>query len=115
MQDYRRLRAWEKAHKLALRIRAETNRFPPTGYSGLKSQMTRAAESIAFNIVEGCGATTQKEMARFLDISIKSSSELQYQLTLAADYQILGRNAPEELTAEAMIRARCFAGCAERF
>ena len=48
--------------------------------------MTSAAESIAFNIVEGCGAESQKEFARFLGIAIKSAMELEYQLTLAGDY-----------------------------
>lgn len=42
--------------------------------------MIRAAESITTNIVEGCGAATRREFARFLDISIKSTSELEYQL-----------------------------------
>ena len=47
--------------------------------------MTSAAESIATNIVEGCGAATPKEFARFIDISIKSASEVDYQLQLAKD------------------------------
>lgn len=51
--------------------------------------MTSAAESIAFNIVEGCGADSQKEFARFLDIGIKSTTELECQLELARDYGIL--------------------------
>ena len=56
------------------------------------SALIRAAESIAFNIVEGCGSTSQKELARFLDISIKSASELEYQLMLARDYGVLGES-----------------------
>jgi four helix bundle protein len=51
--------------------------------------MTSAAESISFNIVEGCGADSQKEFARFLDIGIKSAMELENQLKLAKDYGIL--------------------------
>lgn len=89
MQDFRKLRVWRKAHILALRVRPATRTFPKTGYSALKSQMTTAAESIAFNIVEGCGTDSQKEFARFLEISIKSSSELEYQLQLATDYGVL--------------------------
>jgi four helix bundle protein len=42
----------------------------------VRSQLTRAADSIASNIVEGCGAATDKEFARFLDVSIKSDNEL---------------------------------------
>jgi four helix bundle protein len=91
MQDYRKLRVWKKAHMLVLDVRRATQRFPREGYASLKTQMTRAAESIPFNIVEGCGADTAREMARFLDISIKSTSELEYQLTLAKDYEVLGQ------------------------
>ena len=47
---------------------------------------------MAFNIVEGCGAAGRKEFARFLEISIKSSNELEYQLALASDYGILPRD-----------------------
>jgi four helix bundle protein len=89
VQDFRKLRVWRKAHILALRVRPATRTFPKTGYSTLKSQMTTAAESIAFNIVEGCGTDSQKEFARFLEISIKSTSELEYQLQLATDYGVL--------------------------
>jgi four helix bundle protein len=70
-------------------VRGATGKFPKPGYTSLKAQMTSAAESIAFNIVEGCGAESQKEFARFLDIAIKSAMELEYQLTLARDYGVL--------------------------
>jgi four helix bundle protein len=89
MQDYRRLHVWRKAHALTLSVHRAANEFPKTGYGSLRSQMIRSAESITFNIVEGCGAASQKEMARFLDISIKSTTELEYQLRLAKDYEIL--------------------------
>jgi four helix bundle protein len=51
--------------------------------------MVSSAESVAFNIVEGCGASRPKEFARFLDISIKSTCELEYQLQLASDATLL--------------------------
>ena len=89
MQDYRKLRVWEQAHSLALAVRQAADLFPRSGYASLRSQTTRAAESIAFNIVEGCGTSSQPELARFLEISIKSSLELQYQLQLSRDYGIL--------------------------
>jgi four helix bundle protein len=61
--------------------------------------MTRAAESIAFNIVEGCGANSQREFARFLDIAIKSATELESQLALARDYGVLRYPEWESLSA----------------
>ena len=89
MQDHRRLRVWQRAHALAIEIRAVTRRFPRSGYGSLQSQMVRAAESVVLNIVEGCGTSSAKEFARFLDVSIKSTSELEAQLELAKDYGVL--------------------------
>jgi len=67
--------------------------------------MTSAAESIAFNIVEGCGAESAKDFGRFLDIAIKSAMELEYQLTLARDYGLLP--SPEaEILREHTVEAR---------
>ena len=89
MQDYKKLKVWHDAHAHILNVRKTTNRFPRSGYATLKNQLIGATESIAFNIVEGCGAFTQKEFARFLEISIKSSCEAEYQLKLGHDYGII--------------------------
>lgn len=90
VQDFRKLRVWRHAHDLAVEIRRVTRTFPRTGHASLYSQITRAAESIPFNIAEGCGTNSQRELARFLDISIKSTLELEAQLELVRDYGILG-------------------------
>lgn len=100
MQDYKRLRVWRKAHGLTLSVRRATNSFPHTGYASVRSQITRSVESIPFNIVEGCGANSQKDLARFLEISIKSTLELEYQLRLARDYGILPRTKWQILSSE---------------
>jgi four helix bundle protein len=89
MQDHRNLRVWKHAHDLAVNVRGATADFPPNGYGSLQSQMIRAAESIVFNIAEGCGASSQREFARFLGIGIKSSFELEAQCELAKDYGVL--------------------------
>lgn len=62
--------------------------------------MIRAAESASFNIIEGCGCSTRKEFGRFLDISIKSTTELEGQLELSHDYGVLDRAQWQALTAE---------------
>lgn len=110
MQDYRKLRVWEQAHALALTVRQATNGFPRTGYASLRAQLTTAAESIAFNIVEGCGTTSQAEFARFLEISRKSSMELEYQLQLARDYGILPQRKWEMLSQETIDTRRMLCG-----
>jgi len=100
MQNFRRLHVWERAHQFALDVRIATEAFPRTGYSELKAQLVSAAESIPTNIVEGCGASSRKEFARYLDISIKSTFEVEYQLQLAKDYSILLPNRWESLSSE---------------
>jgi four helix bundle protein len=72
--------------------------------------MVSAAESIAFNIVEGCGSASSKEFARFLDISIKSTCELEYQLQLATDCDLLPRHVWYRLSAETIEIRRMLCG-----
>ena len=100
MQDYRKLEVSPRARAHAVAIRDCTQRFPRNGYSELKRQMTTAAESILFNIVEGCGSRTQKEFARFLDIAIKSAFEMEGQLELSTDYGIIPLAESADLTKE---------------
>lgn len=110
VQNYRQLRVLENAHKLAVQVRRATNAFPRSGYAALKAQITTAAESIAFNIVEGCGARSQRDFARFLDISVKSSSELEYQLQLARDYEVLAAAEWQQLTIQTVDVRRMLCG-----
>ena len=110
MQDQRRLRVWKKAHALAIEVRRATRVFPRTGYGSLQSQMIRAAESIVFNIVEGCGGRSPKEFVRFLDISIKSTSELECQLELAKDYGVLNEHHWQTLTKKTIDVRRMLCG-----
>lgn len=110
MQDYRNLRVWRKAHELALAIRRAVCRFPRTGYASVRNQITRSAESIPFNIVEGCGANSGRDLARFLDISIKSTFELEYQLKLATDYGVLELPESDTLSAEVIDTRRMLCG-----
>ena len=110
MQDYRQLRVHAKAHALAIGVRSATRTFPRIGYASLKAQMTSSAESIAFNIVEGCVANSQKDFARFLDIAIKSATELEAQLGLAKDYRVLRERVWKELTEETVDARRMLFG-----
>lgn len=60
--------------------------------------MIRAASSIPTNIVEGTGQESGKEFGRFLSIAIKSSSELEYHLTLARDLELITQSDFASLT-----------------
>ena len=45
--------------------------------------------SIPTNIVEGSGQQSRKEFGRFIRISLNSTSELEYHLTVARDIQAI--------------------------
>src|SRR6478736_10178988 len=44
MQDFKHIRAWQRAHALAIAIHKQTRHFGRMGYSHLRSQLTRAAD-----------------------------------------------------------------------
>jgi four helix bundle protein len=52
------------------------------------------------NIAEGCCRKGDAEMARFLQMSMGSASELEYQLLLAHDLEYFRNPAYERLTAQ---------------
>lgn len=89
MADFARLHVWRKAHALALNVHEAAIAIRGPSYASLRSQMIRAAMSIPANIVEGKGQKSGREFARFLGYAINSSSELQYHLIVARDFQAI--------------------------
>ena len=102
MRDYHRLEIWRRAHALAIAIHEAARQLRGSEFSALRSQLTRAADSVAATIVEGCGADSAKEFARFLDMSIKSASETEYHLLSARDRRGLIHRRWQQLSGEAV-------------
>jgi four helix bundle protein len=84
MRDYRKLRAFELADKLAMLAYQCTADFPKHELFGLTSQIRRAAVSAPSNIVEGCAKSSQADYIRFLEVAYGSVCEVEYQLSLAS-------------------------------
>ncbi len=102
-QDFKKLVAWQRAHKLTLAIYLQTKAFPISEQYGLTSQLRRAAYSVPANISEGAGRDTAKDFLRFLTIALGSLKETDYFLLLARDLGYLTE--PEhELLSEAAER-----------
>ena len=89
MRDFRKLAVWGEAHSLALATYNMTSTFPRNEVNGLTSQIRRAAASIPSSIAEGCGRSEEGEFARFLQIALGSTSQLEYLLLLARDLGFL--------------------------
>src|SRR5437763_16255710 len=97
MRDFKRIKAWHRALAIALHKRTKT--FSRAGHARLKAQLTGAADSVRDTIAEGCGAATNKEFARFLDMSIKSANETEGHLLTARDLALFSLDEWEKFTA----------------
>jgi four helix bundle protein len=98
MQEYQKLKVWEKAHALVLRVYALTRQFPVVERYGLIAQLRRSSASIAINIAEGSGRSSRPSFAHFMEIAGSSASETEYQLLLAKDLNYMSESEYEELT-----------------
>jgi len=87
--DFKKLRVWQKAHALSLCVDRVSARIRGPRYSSLRSQMLRAAMSVAANIAEGRSHKSEKEFARFLGYALHSSSELENHLIVARDVKAI--------------------------
>ena len=89
MRNFMDLRVWQEAHVLTLSVYQLTRRFPREELYGLTSQIRRSSSSIEANLAEGCGRRSDGELARFIQISMGSASELACHLLLARDLSLL--------------------------
>jgi four helix bundle protein len=85
MRDFRKYNVWQESHLFTLEIYQITKEFPKEELFGLTSQLRRAVSSIPTNFAEGCGSSSEKEFARYLNIAIASCSEVEYLLLLTTD------------------------------
>jgi four helix bundle protein len=85
VQDYKKLRVWQDAHRLALETYAATAYLKAPGTWPLRDQMHRAAISVPSNIAEGSGRSSDADFRRFLFHALGSLNELEYDFLLASD------------------------------
>lgn len=79
--------------------------FPKDELYGLTSQIRRASVSIPANIAEGCGRTSDAELAHFLHIAMGSANELEYHLFLAHDLEFVESSVYQQI-AEDLARVK---------
>lgn len=97
MQNFKKIRVWQKAHQLCLLVYEVTVAFPKEEKYGLVDQMRRAASSAPANIAEGSAASSPKVFARHLEIALGSLSELEYFSILARDLELVSAEKSVEL------------------
>jgi four helix bundle protein len=91
MQNHRRLEVYQLAKTFALQVYGVAAQLPSTERFELARQLRKATVSVGSNIAEGCGRSTNADLARFLDAALGSAAELEFQLELCADAALAPR------------------------
>jgi four helix bundle protein len=114
MQDFHKLKVWEKAHQVALAVYQVTRTFPKDELYGLTSQIRRASAPIASNIAEGCSRGSDADFCRFLQIALGSAAEVEYEFLLAKDLNYLPANDYTELNSSIIEIKRMLTGLIQK-
>lgn len=83
MLRYKKLDVYKEALGLTKAIRDIKSVLPKSEEYGLRSQITRAMDSVVLNIAEGSDRYTDKDFSRFLNQAIASLSEVMACLDIA--------------------------------
>jgi four helix bundle protein len=96
--SYRDLEAWRKSIDLVFMVYQSTRLFPKEEQYGLVAQLRRAAVSVASNIAEGKGRSTDKEFVMFLHHALGSICEIETQLLITDRLGFLPKEESERLS-----------------
>ena len=80
MRDFKKLLIWQKGMEIVDKVYDMVAFIPQEEKYGMKTQMTRSATSIPANIAEGSAKRSQKDYARYVEISLGSVFELETHL-----------------------------------
>lgn len=83
MGDFRKLRAWHEAKRLAWLSKTAMRRLPDCERFSLMDQWRRCSYSVALNIAEGSASSSVRGFRRYLGYAHASLHELQAILELA--------------------------------
>ena len=75
--DSKELKVWQKSVSFVQTVYELTKSFPVEEKFGIVSQLRRSAISIAVDIAEGSGRSTDKDFPNFLSIAYGSSLEVE--------------------------------------
>ncbi len=98
MNRFKNLDIWKDAITLAKNVHVLTAALPREETYGLKSQLRRAAISVASNIAEGAGRNSNGEFNQFLGIAIGSAFEVDTQLIIGHELGYFSKDVVGALT-----------------
>ena len=92
MRNFRELDIWKEGRIIVKSTYLLMRQMPDAEKFGLTSQIKRSVISIPSNIAEGCAKSSEKDLCRFLEISLGSCFELETQLLLCSDVEYLNED-----------------------
>jgi four helix bundle protein len=98
MHKFKELEIWKKSRLFCSEIYKITSNFPESEKFGLTNQLRRASVSIPSNIAEGSSRSSNKDFARFLQITLGSAYEIETQLLIAYDLKFINNEELEKLS-----------------
>ncbi len=99
MDALEELIVWQRSTTFAIQIYKTTTSCKDLNF---KSQITRAAVSIASNIAEGYERNSKKEFAQFLKIAKGSCAEVRTQLYIGYEIGLFNQNISDQLIKESL-------------
>lgn len=99
MRDFNDLLVFQRAHHVTVRLHAISAAISTRKYPGLASQLRRSAQSVPANIAEGCGHSSRREFARFLQLALASNVETNYHIKFAVDIKAIAVDEHAEINA----------------
>jgi|GraSoiStandDraft_55_1057291.scaffolds.fasta_scaffold404386_2 four helix bundle protein len=104
MGDFRRLRAWKEAQRLAILSRDLIGVLPRVETFSLGAQWRRAADGVVLNIAEGASQSSPRQFRRYLEIAKGSLDELDAVFELVEGFHYLS---PGKLREVRLARTHC--------
>jgi four helix bundle protein len=100
MKNFRNWEVYTRSMLLVKEAYLLSSNFPEEEKFGLISQIRRCAVSIPANIAEGAGRNSDKELKRFLYISLGSAFELETLFTLAKELNFINEEKVAQFQSE---------------
>ena|SRR5687768_366925 len=94
-RNHKDLRVFRAADQLVADVYKLSHRFGADERFGLRSQLRRAAVSVATNIVEGSIRRSERHWTNYLETSLGSACEARYLLELSVRLQLLDQTTSE--------------------